>query len=309
MDHTVFFKNESSGFPDTYKWIFGDGSFSDIQNPIHVFPDYGEYTVCLEIENDCGTNRLCRKINLGVSGILTIHSFDLQNVLCYGESTGSISLSIEGGTPPYNYLWNTLQTTKDLTNVPAGTYSVKITDQLNNTVEREFIIHQAEELKVDKVEITHTTSGQARGSIYLELSGGTAPFLYSWSNGMLGNPINQLDPGDYVTTITDANACVKQMGPFVVNELTGSTNQTNEIQQFVCSPNPVNGKGFIQIDLLNEQSLHLNLLNLFGQTLWNKKLTAKHISIELETVELPKGLYFVELQVAHSKKTIIWLLE
>ena len=39
---------------------------------------------------------------------------------------------------------------------------------------------------------------------------------------MLGNPINQLDPGDYVTTITDANACVKQMGPFEVNELTGS---------------------------------------------------------------------------------------
>lgn len=97
---------------------------------------------------------------------------------------------MEGGSPPYNYLWNTFQTTKDLTNVPAGTYSVKITDQLNNTVEKEFIIHQAEELKIDKIEITHATSGQATGSIHLELTGGTAPFQYNWSNGMLGNPIS-----------------------------------------------------------------------------------------------------------------------
>ena len=307
LDHTVFFINESSGFPDTYKWTFGDGSVSDIQNPIHVYPDYGEYTVCLEIENDCGTNLFCRKINLGVSGLLTIRSFDIQNIKCYGDSTGSISISMEGGSPPYNYLWNTFQTTKDLTNVPAGTYSVKITDQLNNTVEKEFIIHQAEELKIDKIEITHATSGQATGSIHLELTGGTAPFQYNWSNGMLVNPISLLDPGEYITTITDANACVKQIGPFVLKELT-ALNYTDEIKQFSCTPNPANGKGSIHLDLKNAQYLQLNLLNLFGQSIWNRKLTAKHLTIELETSELPKGLYFVELHVAQTKKTIKWLL-
>ncbi len=62
-----------------------------------------------------------------------------------------IDLTIEGGTPQYTYLWNTGDTTQDLTNVPSGFYEVLIVDG-NNCMISENVIIKNQEINVATVE-------------------------------------------------------------------------------------------------------------------------------------------------------------
>ncbi|MCA0133431.1 Ig-like domain-containing protein, partial [Winogradskyella alexanderae] len=55
-------------------------------------------------------------------------SRNIVNVACNGENTGSIDLSVTGGTAPYTFAWSNGETTEDISNLIAGTYNVTVTD-------------------------------------------------------------------------------------------------------------------------------------------------------------------------------------
>ena len=50
-------------------------------------------------------------------------------VSCYGATDGNIETSVNGGCPPYIYEWSNGETTDNISNIGAGTYSVTVTDQ------------------------------------------------------------------------------------------------------------------------------------------------------------------------------------
>ena len=71
-------------------------------------------------------------------GVLLSHT--QMDVLCFGESTGSIDLSVSGGTAPYTYLWSTGEVTQDINGIPAGIYDVDVFDDNNCLAELQVTI-------------------------------------------------------------------------------------------------------------------------------------------------------------------------
>ena len=132
----------------------------------------------------------------------------VENVKCFGAATGSINLTVAGGTPPYTYLWNNDETTKDLSNVPAGVYTVTVTDANLCTVTASATVSQPlAALEASATATDVKCFGEATGSVDLTVTGGTAPYTYSWSNGATTEDLVNIVAGVYTVTVTDANLC------------------------------------------------------------------------------------------------------
>ncbi|MCB9235856.1 MAG: PKD domain-containing protein [Bacteroidia bacterium] len=62
---TVSFSDLSTNSPVTWIWDFGDGVLDSTQNPAHTYAQPGLYTVCLTVQNPCGTDTLCKTLAAG----------------------------------------------------------------------------------------------------------------------------------------------------------------------------------------------------------------------------------------------------
>jgi uncharacterized repeat protein (TIGR01451 family) len=130
------------------------------------------------------------------------------NIDCFGNATGSIDVTVQGGTAPYSYLWNTNVTTEDLTNLAAGTYTLTVTDSLNCT---EVIVVELTEpaapLDVTLAVVDVSCFGDSTGVIDATVTGGTAPYTYLWNTADTTEDLSGLAIGTYTITVTDTNAC------------------------------------------------------------------------------------------------------
>lgn len=124
----------------------------------------------------------------------------------YGTSNGTANTTVSGGTPPYTYSWSTGDTTTSLNGLPAGNYSLTVTDA--NGCERVTTFRVAELIPPVVISLTATDAscaGQADGSVAVSASGGTGTFTYSWSNGATTPSVMGLNAGTYGVTVTSSS--------------------------------------------------------------------------------------------------------
>ena len=134
----------------------------------------------------------------------------VTNVLCNG-GTGSIDLSVAGGTAPYTYNWGGGVTTEDRANVPAGTYNVTVTDNKGCTKSASATVGQPASSLTITGNITNVSCfGGSNGAINITASGGTGTFLYDWADIAGTNNVEDrtgLAAATYQVTVTDASGC------------------------------------------------------------------------------------------------------
>ena len=135
------------------------------------------------------------------------------NVSCKSSTDGSIDATIVGGTTPYSYSWSNGSTTQDLSNIPAGVYTLTVTDALGSSKSKSITLFEA-----DLIEVFLTTSvyeggyqiskmGSNDGSITTDVKGGAPPYKYLWNNGSQKSNLDKLVAGSYSVIVTDQNGC------------------------------------------------------------------------------------------------------
>ena len=151
----------------------------------------------------------CENINLDPIVLTGMNlTATVTDVLCKLENTGAIDITVTGGTPPYSYEWNNTATSEDISNVFGGTYNVIVTDANGCTISDSYTINQPSQELVTSLSTSNVSCySESDGSIDLTVSGGTAPYTYNWNTGATSQDLNNLAPGSYDVTVTDANGC------------------------------------------------------------------------------------------------------
>ena len=164
-------------------------------------------------------------------------SFTLSTIdnICYGDSSGSIDITITGGSSPYNYSWSNGATSEDISGLAAGTYSLTITDAGGASIDTMVAIFEPAEIVVSANVTNISTAGASDGAIELTVSGGTLPYSYSWSNGGGIEDLSGLTADTYSLTLTDANGCTIS-DSYTVSQSSGALLVTlNSITHVSCS--------------------------------------------------------------------------
>lgn len=188
--------------PYTYLWSNG----SNTQTTFNVAA--GIYTVTVTDANGCTGSNTVTVENPNAPNA-TISSF--TNVDCFGNATGSASVSASGGTAPYTYAWSNGMTTSGITGIAAGSYSVAVTDAASCVDYVQVTITQPGQLSATSNSTPVSCYGSSDGEITIQVMGGTAPYTYAWSNSGVTQDISDLAAGTYTLDITDANNCTTQI--------------------------------------------------------------------------------------------------
>ncbi|MBK8416190.1 MAG: gliding motility-associated C-terminal domain-containing protein [Bacteroidetes bacterium] len=121
---------------------------------------------------------------------------------------GYLDLTVSGGTTPYVYLWSTGAITQDISGIPAGTYTVTITDGNGcNAIISEVVGQPLNALIAPITAQQIPCNGAATGSLTANAQGGTPPYAFVWSNGATTGTISGLTVGTYTVSVTDSKGC------------------------------------------------------------------------------------------------------
>lgn len=177
--------------------------------------------------NACGKN-FTQVFHITEPAALSATS-QITDVNCYGNATGSITVTPAGGAASYTYLWATGETTASLYDKPAGNYSLNITDANGCTLTQNYTLNQpAAPLSGIAAQSNVLCYNAATGQASLAVSGGTSPYTYAWSNGQTGATLTDLAAGNYSVTVTDAKGCTITEAFTITQPLSALTATTNK---------------------------------------------------------------------------------
>jgi len=274
-----------------YNWSTG----ANIQNISNLAS--GNYGVTVTDANSCVATSSLTVSNQPSNLSVSISTTDAS---CGASDGSAIATSNTGGsTSTVTYNWNTSATTSDITNLPAGVYTVTATNNIGCTATASGVVNNAGAPVINFT--TQQPSGGNNGSISAAVSGGTPTYTFNWSNGANTSAISNLAAGTYTLTVTDQSGCVSiasvAIGTVGLNEVMFKT--------LKLYPNPTSGSTFLQVELARSEDVVIQVSNAIGQQVWIKSLTNFSAGTELiDMSRLAPGVYIVYLQAGEMSRNL-----
>ncbi len=193
------YTTESGGVtPYTLNWSNSDNTanIASLAN--------GTYTLTVTDSNLCSVSKAASI----VSPDSIIITPTITDISCFGKNDGSIETIITGGTPPYGYLWSNAATAPQITGLAPGDYAITVTDNHNCTgADTGLLVTQPAALAASLTVTNETCPVAKNGAVVSTDTGGTAPYIYNWSNGSNTQNISSIHAGTYSLTVDDHNGC------------------------------------------------------------------------------------------------------
>jgi PKD repeat protein len=218
----ISFTNLTAGLNVNYSWSFGDGYFSNEQNPSHLYFDPGVYTIQLIASNIAGSDTLTiiDYIVVMPSSVVSITIFaNPSDQICEGTNVTFNAISSNTGSFPV-YQW-TVNHENVGTNAPEYSGSELLDGDMvmcevmsdiecawDNPAMSNTIFMMVYPLPMINITTTPSTCNIcANGSIELSVTGGSGNYIYIWSDGSTEQDIDSLISGLYIVTVIDENGC------------------------------------------------------------------------------------------------------
>src|SRR6185312_8716480 len=159
------------------------------------------------------------------------------NESCNGGTTGSITVTGNGGTGAYTYSddnGSTFQTSNVFNSITANTYNIVVKDVNGCTGITTATVTQPTAVSASTVIVNESCNGGSTGSITITGSGGTGAYTYSDDNGstfQASNVFSSLTANTYNIVVKDANGCTGSTTATVTQPtaVTASTVVVNEL--------------------------------------------------------------------------------
>lgn len=201
------------------------------------------YNVVISDQKGCSQSLPFSIGNVG-GPIVTLDS--IRNESCPGLCDGGIYVSVTSGNPSYLYQWTPSgSTNQDLDSNCSGVYTLRVTDQLGCITFFSDTIQAAVPIVVNPSVVSQATGvGICDGTANISVTGGTAPYSYSWTSGSSLSSANNLCAGVNYVTVTDTLGCVA-IDSVTITEPTVIVIDSFSIQSPTCNQVPCNGEVFV----------------------------------------------------------------
>ena len=217
-------------------------------------------------------------------------SYTIQNISCFGADDGSIDLVVSGGTGAYTFQWSNGASSEDLSNLAPGTYTVTITDANGCSTSEQYTVTEPALLVASGTKSSHngfeiTCNGADDGSIDLSVSGGTSPYVYSWTKtgdalySSSLQDISDLSPGTYQVNVTDANGCSSDQ-TFTISEPDELLISSSVLSAIGC----YDGNANIQVDV-TQASVGPYVFTLVGNDYNNQPVSLSSSSLVVSDLD------------------------
>ncbi len=187
-----------AGGTEPYSIEWSDGGSGFIRDGLPG----GAVTVTVTDDNDC---QIVLDIVIESPSALNL------DVIGFGGSCGQAGTALAqltGGTPDYDFVWNTGDTTNVIEDLEDGMYSVTVIDANGCMAEGETLIeNNLSGLEIEAILDAPSCFGVSDGAIDITVLQGTEPYTFSWSNGATTEDLEDLPSDDYTVLITDAEGC------------------------------------------------------------------------------------------------------
>ena len=184
--------------PYTYAWNNGETTAA-------ISPaTSGTYTLVVTDASGCTATATAEAT---VGGNPPAITYEFSAPSCGGQTDGAIYIDVTGGTAPYFISWDNGSTGAELENLTAGNYTVTVTDANGCSTSQSINLPDGQPINVLLSEVVHPDCFSDYSYLEVYGNGGTAPYTYEWSNGETGSYLEEVAPGVYTVTVTDASGC------------------------------------------------------------------------------------------------------
>ncbi len=210
----VNFVSQSTSCPTSFLWNFGDPSSgannaSTDPNPTHAYTSGGNYNVSLTVfgpGNNSSTFTL-----FGLEIIENIVASIVTPIRCHDDTTGSLTVNFVGDSSSITYSWDTdpVQTTRTAVHLGAGDYNATILNADGCPASVHISLGEPPPM-LYTVKMVKPNCTVSNGSIDIAMSGGSAPYSYTWlPNVSATSSAKNLASGAYTIIVVDKNLCYK----------------------------------------------------------------------------------------------------